>query len=205
MREDEIALSALAAAGALLMYARARRQAASATNDHPRDFEGYGSHPPRAEWPGGAALAVNFAINIEESAEPSIPDGDAASTGALCECPSEAPTGVRDLAAESMFEYGSRIGIWRILRAFEQRELPATVFACARALERLPGVVDALRETTHDVCCHGLRWEDHIAMDEDEERRRIADATASLTKVMGAPPSGWYVQRESTHDLLVPG
>ena len=161
-----------------------------------RDLRGYGQTPPDAKWPCGALLAVNFAINIEEGSEPNMPDGDPASTAALCECPSDAPRGVRDLAAESMFEYGSRVGIWRVLRAFEKRGLPATAFACSLALERLPEIADAVRRGVVggllDVCCHGWRWEDHIAMGEAEERERIARAVASLTATLGAPPRGWY-------------
>jgi hypothetical protein len=157
---------------------------------------GYGRRPPRAAWPAGAALAVNFAINIEEGSEPSILDGDDRSSGALCECPSEAPPGVRDLAAENMFEYGSRVGIWRLLRAFERRSAPATAFACSLALERLPELAAAVRDGVArgllDVCCHGYRWEDHVAMDEATERSRIEAAVVSLTSTLGAPPKGWY-------------
>ena len=95
-----------------------------------------------------------------------------------------------------MFEYGSRVGIWRVLRAFEKRSAPATAFACALALERLPDLAAAVRDgiarTTLDVCCHGYRWEDHIAMDEATERARIAAAVSSLTRTVGAPPRGWY-------------
>lgn len=141
-------------------------------------------------------MAINFAINIEEGSEPSMPDGDVASTAALCECPSDAPDGVRDLAAESMFEFGSRVGVWRVLRAFQSRGVPATAFACALALERLPELAAAVREGMAsgalDVCCHGYRWEDHIAMDEEVERERIVKAIASLRATLGSPPSGWY-------------
>ena len=161
-----------------------------------RDLHGYGPHPPVFTWPNGALVAVNFAINLEEGSEPSMADGDGASTAALCECPSDAPAGVRDLAAESMFEYGSRVGVWRVLRAFASRGVPATAFACALALERLPALAAAVRRAVADgaldVCCHGYRWEDHIAMDEEEERSRIALACASLAKTLGAPPKGWY-------------
>jgi peptidoglycan/xylan/chitin deacetylase (PgdA/CDA1 family) len=103
---------------------------------------------------------------------------------------------VRDLAAENMFEYGSRVGIWRLLRAFERRSAPATAFACSLALERLPELAAAVRDGVAcgllDVCCHGYRWEDHVAMDEATERSRIKAAVVSLTSTLGAPPKGWY-------------
>ena len=195
-----LAAGALAATAFAVLRARRRRpSAAPAARNHtspPRDLQGYGTDPPCFKWPGGAKLAINFAINIEEGSEPSMPDGDGASTAALCECPSDAPSGVRDLAAESMFEYGSRVGIWRVLKAFASRGVPATAFACALALERLPALAAAVRRAVDDgaldVCCHGYRWEDHIAMGEEEERSRIAQACASLAHILGAPPRGWY-------------
>ena len=114
---------------------------------------------------------MNLVINVEEGSEPSIPDGDPSSSGSLCECGSDAPEGVRDLAAEGMFEYGSRCGFWRVLRALQSRGLPATFFACALAVERLPGVAAAIRASGFDVCCHGWRWEDHINMKPELEVR----------------------------------
>jgi allantoinase len=190
------ALVVAAAAVAAAAYACLRRRRARPTPGPRRDLRGYGLNPPAARWPGGAKLAINFAINIEEGSEPNMPDGDAASTAALCECPSDAPPGVRDLAAESMFEYGARVGAFRVMRAFESRGVPATAFACALALERLPEVAQAVRggmaSGLLDVCCHGYRWEDHIAMEEDVERARIARAVDSLTSTLGEPPSGWY-------------
>ena len=124
-----------------------------------RDLIGYGQHPPVFNWPNGALLAVNFAINIEEGSEPSIPDGDGSSTAALCECPSDAPPGVRDLAAENMFEFGSQVGVWRVLRAFKSRGIPATAFACALALEKLPELAAVVKQEIGngglDLCCHG--------------------------------------------------
>lgn len=195
-----IAIAAAAAALATLAALRRKRRrdcaAREASLEPERNLIGYGPHPPVFQWPNGAKVAINFAINIEEGSEPSMGDGDPASTAALCECPSDAPAGVRDLAAESMFEYGSRVGVWRVLRAFQSRGLPATAFACALALERLPEVAAAVREGmatgSLDVCCHGYRWEDHIAMEETEERERISRAMASLSATLGSGPSGWY-------------
>lgn len=128
----------------------------------PRDVVGYGNNPPQARWPNGALVALNFVINVEEGSEPSISSGDEASCASLCECPSDAPVGVRDLAAEGMFAYGARCGIWRVLRALESRGLSATIFACAEALEKNYLLAAAIKKSGFDVCCHGLRWEDHM-------------------------------------------
>ena len=158
-----------------------------------RDLAGYGRTPPDPKWPNGARLALNFVLNIEEGSEYSIGNGDGFSEAQLTEMSdSPVPRGERDLAAESMFEYGSRVGIWRILDQFARRKLPLTAFACAMVLERLPGIATALREAGHDICCHGWRWVEHYRLSEDEEREHIARAVASLRMTMGAPPAGWY-------------
>jgi peptidoglycan/xylan/chitin deacetylase (PgdA/CDA1 family) len=158
-----------------------------------RDLAGYGRTPPHPRWPNDARLALNFVLNIEEGSEYSIENGDGFSEASLTEMgESPVPRGQRDLAAESMFEFGSRVGIWRILALFAARKLPLTAFACASVLERLPAVAAALREAGHDVCCHGWRWVEHYLLSEDEERRHIAMAVESLRRTMGAPPAGWY-------------
>jgi peptidoglycan/xylan/chitin deacetylase (PgdA/CDA1 family) len=158
-----------------------------------RDLIGYGRTPPDPKWPGGARLALNFILNVEEGSEYAIDNGDGFSEGTLTEMPDSAvPRGERDLAAESMFEYGSRVGIWRILDLFAARRLPLTAFACAMVLEQQPAVATALREAGHDICCHGWRWVEHYKLPEAEERRHIALAVDSLTRTMGAPPAGWY-------------
>ena len=158
-----------------------------------RDLVGYGRTPPHPRWPNGARLALNFVLNIEEGSEYSIENGDGFSEASLTEMgDSPVPRGQRDLAAELMFEFGSRVGIWRILGLFAARKLPLTAFACATVLERLPAVAAALREAGHDVCCHGWRWVEHYLLSEDEERRQIAMAVESLRRTMGAPPAGWY-------------
>jgi allantoinase len=158
-----------------------------------RDLIGYGAHPPDPKWPGGARLAVNFVLNYEEGSEPSVPDGDPASEWGLTENGMLNP-GVkgRDLAAEGMFAYGSRVGFWRIMRLFAERNLPLTVFGCALALERHPPAVAAIRSAGLDVCCHGWRWEKHWELSEAEERERIRRAVASLQQTMGERPLGWY-------------
>ncbi|HTH61030.1 MAG TPA: allantoinase PuuE [Paraburkholderia sp.] len=155
-----------------------------------RDFVGYGRNPPDPKWPGGARLALNFCINYEEGGEPSIEDGDASSETGL----TEGGGGFegRDLAAESMFEYGSRVGFWRITRLLEQYRMPATVFACALALERNREVCAAIREYGFDLCAHGWRWERHQHLDEATERERIRRTVASLAQSVGERPLGWY-------------
>jgi allantoinase len=156
-----------------------------------RDFVGYGRSPPDPQWPNGARLALNICVNYEEGSEPSIPDGDAASETGLTEGGAGGFEG-RDLAAESMFEYGSRVGIWRIFRLLRERGLAATVFACALALERNPAVAEAIRDSGYDVCAHGWRWERHQTLSLKEERERIARAIKSLTASSGERPLGWY-------------
>jgi len=160
---------------------------------HPqRNFEGYGPTPPDPKWPGGAKLALNFVINVEEGSEPSIDDGDPATESALTEGASGNFPG-RDLAAESMFEYGSRVGYWRIARLFEEREMPATIMACGLALERNPKIAAHVRDSElFDICAHGWRWEHHRALTRDEERERIARTVASIKQTTGRAPDGWY-------------
>jgi allantoinase len=163
------------------------------TSEPRRDLVGYGPNPPDPQWPGGARLAVNFVINVEEGSERSHAEGDGRSESGLTEVPtSPVAEGRRDLAAESMFEYGARVGIWRLLRIFGQRQLPFTAFACALALERNPELAGALGDLDHDVCCHGWRWIEHWLLDEDEERRQIARAVGSLQQSLGDRPLGWY-------------
>ena len=154
-----------------------------------RDFMGYGGRPPHPRWPGDARLALNLVVNYEEGSEPSIADGDAESEAGLTE---GGGVGGRDLGAESMFQYGSRVGYWRLARILGERELPATVMGCALALERNPAVAADIRARPFDVCAHGWRWERHAQLDEATERDRIARTVASMTRTIGARPLGWY-------------
>jgi len=163
-----------------------------------RDLLGYGANPPNPNWPnpkgtGAARLAVNFVLNFEEGSEPSIGDGDPASEWGLTEYGTSNP-GVkgRDLAAEGMFQYGSRVGFWRVMRLFAERSMPMTIFGCALALERNPPAAAAIAAAGHDICCHGWRWEKHFELDEQTERDRIARAVASIQQTMGERPLGWY-------------
>lgn len=154
-----------------------------------RDFIGYGRHKPRVEWPNKAMVAVNFCIAYEEGAERSLPSGDARgeSLGGVY------PIGEthRDLAVETIFEYGSRAGIWRLANLLDEHRIPATLFAAAVALERNPEVCAWVRETGNDICCHGWRWAEPWLFDEAEERRRIALAVESVTRTTGRRPVGW--------------
>jgi len=165
---------------------------ASETQPYPRDLVGYGRNPPDPKWPGGARLAVQFVFNYEEGSEYSIPDGDGFSETRLSEAQSPVPRGSRDLTVESVYEYGSRAGFWRLLDLFAERKLPLTIFACALALERNPEVARAIVAAGHDACCHGWRWVEHYLLPEEEERRHIRMAIASLERTLGTRPLGWY-------------
>jgi len=158
----------------------------------PRDLVGYAGKPPHPKWPGDARLAVNFVINYEEGSEYNAQD-DGFSEATLTESGGR-DYGVkgRDLAAEGMFEYGSRVGFWRVKRLFDERNLPLTVFGCALALERNPAVAAAIRDSSWDVCSHGWRWVKHYELSEAEERQHIRKAVESMQKTVGARPMGWY-------------
>jgi allantoinase len=149
----------------------------------PRDFVGYGRRPPRAPWPGSARIAVSLVLNYEEGAEQAIPDGDPKSKP-LGEAARDQIPGRRDLAIESMFEYGSRAGVWRLLDCFDSYRVPATVFAAAVAVERNAELAAYLRTAPLEVCCHGYRWEDVSTLGEAVEREHIARAVASLTNTV---------------------
>jgi allantoinase len=162
-------------------------------NPYPRDLVGYGGNPPDPKWPRGARLALNFVMNYEEGSEPSIPDGESHSELGLTDGGGLDPqVKGRDLAAESMFAYGSRVGFWRIVRLFQERALPMTVFGCALALERNPQAAAEIKRSGYDVCCHGWRWIKHYDLGEAEEREHIRKAVRSLETSMGERPLGWY-------------
>jgi peptidoglycan/xylan/chitin deacetylase (PgdA/CDA1 family) len=172
-----------------------------------RELRGYGEHPPDPRWPGGAAVALNFVMNFEEGSEYSLFDGDSYSEGALLEvATSRVPVGQRDLASESMYEYGVRVGFWRLRNLFLERGSPLTVFACAVALERNPEAAAAIKTSGWDICCHGWRWVEMFRLSEDEQRQHIARAVQSLEKSIGRAPSGWYCRyapSEAMRRLLV--
>jgi allantoinase len=172
---------------------------------YPRDLRGYGRRPPHPHWPGGARIALQFVLNHEEGAENCVLDGDPASETFLSEIIGAAAFPMRHMSMESLFEYGSRAGLWRVLRAFEQRGLPLTIFGVARALQRHPEAVAAYLEAGHEIAAHGLRWISYQQMDENTEREHLAEAVAILTELTGAAPLGWYCGRDSpnTRRLVV--
>lgn len=160
---------------------------------HVRDFIGYGNHPPDPKWPGKARIAVNFILNYEEGSEYSVPDGDGRSEATLTDAgASDMGVGGRDLAAESMFEYGSRVGFWRLHRLFQSYRIPLTISASALALERNPQAAQAIAEADYDILCHGWRWVNQYHLTEQEEREHIRKAVSSLQKTVGKRPLGWY-------------
>ena len=161
------------------------------TPNHARDFVGYGGQPPRAPWPDGAQIAVSIVLNYEEGSEQSVTDGDLRGE-ALSEVLRAPADGERDLAMESMYEYGSRAGVWRLLELFERQSIPITVYACAVALERNHAVAAYLATSSHEVLAHGYRWEDVTKLGESVEREHIRLAVASLEKTIGRRPRGWY-------------
>jgi peptidoglycan/xylan/chitin deacetylase (PgdA/CDA1 family) len=156
-----------------------------------RDYVGYGAVVPVLRWPGGAHLALNIAVNVEEGSERSFDNGDGRNEP-VGEFARTVEAGIRDLATESVFEYGSRAGIHRVLRVLAEFDAPATMFAAAMALERNPAVAEAIAAAGHDVCAHGYRWSEDWQIDRDEERKRIAAAYESISRSVGRPPGGWY-------------
>ena len=158
-----------------------------------RDFIGYGVNPPDVQWPNGARIAVSVVVNYEEGSEYSILDGDPAGETSG-ESPSPAGPGERDLANESFFEYGSRVGVWRILDILDRYNVKGTIFACALALERNPDVGPELVRRGHEVMGHGNRWEEYYKMDRDAEREAIREAVATITRATGQRPLGWYTR-----------
>jgi allantoinase len=172
---------------------------------YPRDLRGYGRRPPHPRWPGGARIALQFVLNHEEGAENCVLDGDPASETFLSEIIGATAFPMRHMSMESLFEYGARAGLWRVLRAFEQRRLPLTIFGVARALQRHPEAVAAYLEQGHEIAAHGLRWISYQQVDEHTEREHLAQAVAILTELTGAAPLGWYTGRDSpnTRRLVV--
>jgi len=167
---------------------------------YPRDLIGYGPNPPHADWPGGAKIAVQFVLNYEEGGENCILHGDDASEAFLSEIVGAAPwPNDRHMSMESIYEYGSRVGIWRILKLFEQQGIPLTVFAVAMALERNPAVSDAALNAGHELCSHGYRWIDYRDVPENVEREHLERAIDIFKRLTGAQPLGWYTGRTSTN------
>jgi putative urate catabolism protein len=173
-------------------------------SDYPRDLIGYGRNPPDPRWPGGARVAVQFVVNYEEGGERAIIHGDATSEAFLSDVLGAVPwPGQRHMNVESMYEYGSRAGFWRLWRMFTERKLPATVFGVATALARHPDIVKAMQEARWEIASHGLKWIDYKDAPEAEERAHFAEAMRIQKEVTGERPYGWYTGRSSDNSLKI--
>lgn len=165
-------------------------------SNYPRDMRGYGQTPPAANWPGEARTAVQFVVNYEEGGENCVLHGDSASEAFLSEIiGAQAIEGQRHMNMESIYEYGSRAGFWRLHRLFTQRNLPVTIFGVAMALERNPEAVAAMRAARWEIASHGYRWIDYQHVDEDTERLHLRKAVEIHERVTGTRPLGWYLGR----------
>ena len=169
----------------------------------PRDLTGYGQTPPAAAWPGGANIAVNFVINYEEGAENSVLNGDAGSEAFLSEMVGAASHPARAMAMESLYEYGSRAGFWRLHRLFTDRQAPVTVFGVAAAMEMNPAAVEAMLSADWEVASHGYRWIDYQYVPEEVERAHVAKAIDLHTRLTGTRPLGWYQGRTSPNTARI--
>ena len=169
-------------------------------NNYPRDLIGYRGQPPHANWPNKARIAVQFVLNYEEGAENCVFHGDPASEMFLSEIIGAQPfDGRRHLSMESIYEYGSRAGVWRILELFRSREVPLTVFAVAMAMERHPEVIEACLKAGHEIASHGYRWINYDGFSESLEREHMERAIEIHQRVTGQKPAGWYTGRTSEH------
>ena len=171
-----------------------------APQDYPRDLIGYGRNPPDPRWPGRARIAVQFVVNYEEGGENSILHGDRASEAFLSDVLGAQPwPGQRHMNVESMYEYGSRAGFWRLWRLFTHNKLPVTVFAVATAIARSPEIVAAMREANWEIASHGLKWIDYRDVPEAEERTHMREAIQIHKEATGERPLGWYTGRSSAN------
>ena len=175
------------------------------SNDYPRDMIGYGATPPEANWPGGARLALSFVINYEEGGENNILHGDPASETFLSEIIGAKAYEARHMSMESMYEYGSRAGFWRLHRLFQRYKLAVTVYGIAMAMERNPDVVSAMLEANWEIASHGYRWIDYQFVPEETEREHMAKAIDIHERLTGSKPLGWYTGRDSpnTRNLVL--
>jgi allantoinase len=175
------------------------------STSYPRDLAGYGRNVPHARWPNGARIALQLVLNYEEGSENNVLHGDAASETFLSEIIGAQAFSNRHMSMESMYEYGSRAGYWRLMREFEKRKIPLTIFGVAMALQRAPEAVAAMLEGGHEIACHGLRWISYQMTDEATERAHMKEAVAIMREVTGSAPQGWYTGRDSpnTRKLVV--
>jgi allantoinase len=167
------------------------------TQPYPRDLLGYGKNVPHAHWPGKARIAVQFVLNYEEGGENSVLHGDAGSEQFLSEMFNPPVFPARHLSMEGIYEYGARAGVWRILREFEKRGLPLTVFGVSMALRRCPEVTAAFKQLGHEIACHGWRWIHYQNIDEATEREHMRIGMDIIEQMTGARPLGWYTGRDS--------
>ena len=175
------------------------------TTGYPRDLIGYGGNPPHAGWPGNARMALQIVLNYEEGAENSVLHGDRASETFLSEIIGAQAFEMRHMSMESIYEYGSRAGFWRIMREFERRRIPLTIFGVSMALARHPEAVAAMVDAGHEIACHGLRWISYQHVDEATERQHMREAVEIIHRMTGSAPLGWYTGRDSpnTRRLVV--
>jgi putative urate catabolism protein len=173
--------------------------------NYPRDLLGYGRTPPHPRWPDGARLALQFVLNYEEGGENCVLHGDAASETFLSEIIGAQAFNMRHMSMETLYEYGSRAGLWRLLRLFEERRLPLTIFGVSMALKRNPEAVAAFTQLGHEIACHGLRWISYQQVDEATERAHMVEAVQIIRELTGSSPLGWYTGRDSpnTRRLVV--
>jgi allantoinase len=176
-----------------------------ATLPYPRDLVGYGRNPPQANWPAGARIALQFVLNYEEGAENATLHGDPGSEQFLSEMFNPPSYPGRHLTMESIYEYGSRVGVWRLLKEFEKRHLPLTVFGVSMALQRHPELTAAFMELGHEIACHGWRWINYQQMEEATERQHMQTGIEIIRQMTGQAPTGWYTGRDSpnTRRLLL--
>lgn len=163
-----------------------------------RDYKGYGENPPHPQWPGGARLALQVVLNYEEGGENCVLNGDTGSETFLSEIIGAAKfENARHMSMESIYEYGSRAGVWRLLRLFKKYDVPVTIFAVALALEKYPDIAKAFMQEGHEICSHGYRWINYHGMDEKTERAHMQKAIEIIKRLTGERPLGWYTGRTS--------
>ena len=167
-------------------------------SNYPRDLIGYGNKPPHARWPNDARIAISFVLNYEEGGERCVLHGDGESEAFLSEIPGAVSfKGERHMSMESIYEYGSRAGVWRLLKLFETKQVPLTIFGVATALERHPEVAKAFVDAGHEICSHALKWISYQNMSIEEERAQLHEAIEIIERVTGNRPLGWYTGRDS--------
>lgn len=167
------------------------------TQSYPRDLHGYGKNVPHAQWPSKAKIAVQFVLNYEEGGENAVLHGDAGSEQFLSEMFNPPAFAARHLSMESIYEYGARAGVWRILHEFEKRALPLTVFGISMALQRCPEITAAFKQLGHEIACHGWRWIHYQNIDEAIEREHMRIGMDIIAQMTGERPLGWYTGRDS--------